>query len=215
MTAREWGKFRDTWTHQHGVTNVWEHPPLSGPERARGKGERSAPRVYNPTKGAAPHLNQKPLEFMRGACPGRAVGAPAHAQVGEVGGDVAVAGEHVAPRRDVDGHAGARRPLFVGTEVLRGERARVREPERGRLLDVGASELSVVEPHAFKKTTTVPRVSSGPWHRTLPHDFIFSSTSVLFWRWTSSMTILSPSSRTTQASPESSRRDATLGSRRR
>jgi site-specific DNA-methyltransferase (adenine-specific) len=65
MTAREWGKFRDTWTHQHGVTNVWEHPPLNGPERARGKGERSAPRVYNPTKGAALHLNQKPLEFMR------------------------------------------------------------------------------------------------------------------------------------------------------
>jgi site-specific DNA-methyltransferase (adenine-specific) len=65
VTAEEWGRLRNTWTHQHGLTNVWTHPPLNGFERYRGNGRRSAPRVYNPGKNATLHLNQKPLEFMR------------------------------------------------------------------------------------------------------------------------------------------------------
>jgi hypothetical protein len=65
VTAREWGRLRDRWTHQHGITNVWSYPPLNGAERYNGNGRRSAPRVYNPGKNAALHLNQKPLELMR------------------------------------------------------------------------------------------------------------------------------------------------------
>jgi site-specific DNA-methyltransferase (adenine-specific) len=39
---------------------------VPGPEeRYRGNCKRSAPRVHNPGKAAAVHLNQKPLEFMR------------------------------------------------------------------------------------------------------------------------------------------------------
>jgi hypothetical protein len=65
VSATEWSRLRDVWTHQHGLTNVWTHPPLNGSERFRGSGTRSAPRVYNPGKNATLHLNQKPLEFMR------------------------------------------------------------------------------------------------------------------------------------------------------
>ena len=65
VTAREWGTLRDTWTHQHGLTNVWTYPPLHGRERYRGNGKRSAPRVHSPGRQSAIHLNQKPLEFMR------------------------------------------------------------------------------------------------------------------------------------------------------
>ena len=65
ITGVEWATFRDVWTHQHGLTNVWTHPPLNGNERYRGNGRRSAPRVHNPTQQSAVHLNQKPLEFMR------------------------------------------------------------------------------------------------------------------------------------------------------
>ena len=65
FSAEEWATLRDKWTHQHGLTNVWSHPPLNGEERYRGNGERSAPRVHSPGKQSALHLNQKPLEFMR------------------------------------------------------------------------------------------------------------------------------------------------------
>lgn len=65
VTPDEWAKLRDTWNHQHGITNVWTQPPLNGQERYRGNGKRSAPRVHNPGKNATVHLNQKPLEFMR------------------------------------------------------------------------------------------------------------------------------------------------------
>lgn len=65
VTGEEWAALRHTWRHQHGVTNVWQAPPLNGSERFRGNGVRSAPRVYKPGKQAAVHLNQKPLEFMR------------------------------------------------------------------------------------------------------------------------------------------------------
>lgn len=74
VTAKEWGALRDVWRHQHGLTNVWGHPPLNGTERYRGNGKRSAPRVHNPGKNATVHLNQKPVEFMRriiSACTGR------------------------------------------------------------------------------------------------------------------------------------------------
>lgn len=64
VSATEWTRLRDVWTHQHGVTNVWAHPPLNGIERYRGNGKRSAPRVHKPGKNATVHLNQKPLEFM-------------------------------------------------------------------------------------------------------------------------------------------------------
>ncbi len=65
VSAREWARLRHPWNHEHGLTNVWPHPPLNGTERYRGGGRRAAPRVHNPGKNAAAHLNQKPLEFMR------------------------------------------------------------------------------------------------------------------------------------------------------
>jgi hypothetical protein len=65
VTAEEWASMRYRWSHRHGVTNVWSHPPLHGTERFKGTGLRAAPRVYNPSAASAAHLNQKPLEFMR------------------------------------------------------------------------------------------------------------------------------------------------------
>ena len=65
VTAAQWARLRHPWHHQHGLTNVWSHPPLNGAERYRGDGRRVAPRVHNPGKNATAHLNQKPLEFMR------------------------------------------------------------------------------------------------------------------------------------------------------
>jgi DNA methylase len=64
VSPEEWARLRHTWAHQHGVTNVWVHPPLAGVERFRGDGRRSAPRVYRPGPQASLHLNQKPLAFM-------------------------------------------------------------------------------------------------------------------------------------------------------
>lgn len=64
VTAKLWDTLRYKWTHQHGVTNVWQRPPLHDSERLKGTLRRSAPRVYKPGKGSAAHLNQKPLEFM-------------------------------------------------------------------------------------------------------------------------------------------------------
>ena len=58
------GTATDRWTHQHGLTNVWSHPPLNGIERYRGNVDAlhlgSQPRQKRHF-----HLNQKPLEFMR------------------------------------------------------------------------------------------------------------------------------------------------------
>jgi site-specific DNA-methyltransferase (adenine-specific) len=64
VTAEEWDGLRYTWTHTHGVTNVWTRPPLHDPERFKGTLERAAPRVHHPSAQSAAHLNQKPLEFM-------------------------------------------------------------------------------------------------------------------------------------------------------
>lgn len=65
VTATEWARLRHPWRHRHGITNVWSHPPLNGAERFRSNGRRTAPRVHNPGKNSAAHLNQKPLDFMR------------------------------------------------------------------------------------------------------------------------------------------------------
>lgn len=65
VTAAEWGKLRYKWNFEHGITNVWNHPPVNGKERYRGAGSLSAPRIRNPGPNAAAHLNQKPLSLMR------------------------------------------------------------------------------------------------------------------------------------------------------
>lgn len=65
VSAAEWAQLRSVWHHRHGLTNVWQQPPIGGEERLRGTGIRSAPRVHRPTVKAAAHLNQKPFEFMR------------------------------------------------------------------------------------------------------------------------------------------------------
>lgn len=65
VTRDEWAQLRHPWHHQHGITNVWPHPPVNGSERYKGNGERAAPRVYNPGRNATTHLNQKPLLFMK------------------------------------------------------------------------------------------------------------------------------------------------------
>lgn len=64
VTAKQWDELRYRWQHTHGLTNVWQRPPLHDAERLKGTLRRAAPRVYKPTKGSAAHLNQKPLEFM-------------------------------------------------------------------------------------------------------------------------------------------------------
>jgi hypothetical protein len=63
-TAKQWDGLRHRWTHQHGLTNVWQRGPLHDDERLKGTLRRAAPRVYNPGRQSAAHLNQKPLEFM-------------------------------------------------------------------------------------------------------------------------------------------------------
>jgi hypothetical protein len=65
VTAKEWASFRSIWNYEHGVTNVWELPPLHGKERFKGSMKRAAPRVYKPTSMSSSHLNQKPLKFMK------------------------------------------------------------------------------------------------------------------------------------------------------
>jgi len=51
LTLEEWQKLRPKFYCPMGVTNVWDHPPLSGKER-----------IKNGTK--AVHLNQKPIRLM-------------------------------------------------------------------------------------------------------------------------------------------------------
>lgn len=64
LTAAQWASFRGVWNHEHGLTNVWQHPALRGKERYTGSGVRAAPRTYKPTALASTHLNQKPLALM-------------------------------------------------------------------------------------------------------------------------------------------------------
>ncbi|MDA8285061.1 MAG: DNA methyltransferase [Actinomycetota bacterium] len=65
ITAKAWEALRYTWTHAHGLTNVWRRPALHDAERVKGTLRRAAPRVYKPSPGSAAHLNQKPLELMQ------------------------------------------------------------------------------------------------------------------------------------------------------
>jgi site-specific DNA-methyltransferase (adenine-specific) len=64
VTAQAWDSLRSVWNHKNGLTNVWSRPPLADSERLKGTMERSAPRVYKPTKQSSAHLNQKPLDLM-------------------------------------------------------------------------------------------------------------------------------------------------------
>lgn len=64
LVAKQWDELRYRWTHQHGLTNVWQRGPLHDGERLKGTLRRAAPRVYKPGRQSAAHLNQKPLEFM-------------------------------------------------------------------------------------------------------------------------------------------------------
>ncbi len=50
-----WNRLRAKWTHTHGLTNVWEEPPVHGNERVRVPGSSSR---YL-------HANQKPLSLMK------------------------------------------------------------------------------------------------------------------------------------------------------
>lgn len=51
--AEDWKKMRTKFFCPHGFTNVWDRPPLKGPERYKTDGKR----------GKAVHLNQKPLDL--------------------------------------------------------------------------------------------------------------------------------------------------------
>lgn len=53
-TAEAWGQLRAKWTHTHGMTNVWQAPPIHNGERVRVAGSSSR---YL-------HANQKPLSLM-------------------------------------------------------------------------------------------------------------------------------------------------------
>ena len=64
VTAEQWKTVRYAWNHEHGVTNVWQHPQLRNEERIKGIVRRHAPRIHKPKKGVTAQLNQKPLEFM-------------------------------------------------------------------------------------------------------------------------------------------------------
>lgn len=52
-SADEWAKMRSKFNCPHGVTNVWDRPPVNGNERIKSPSGRAA------------HLNQKPLDLMR------------------------------------------------------------------------------------------------------------------------------------------------------
>lgn len=64
VSKEEWENVRYMWKHEHGITNVWNHPQLRDEERIKGIVRRHAPRVHKPKKGVTAHLNQKPLAFM-------------------------------------------------------------------------------------------------------------------------------------------------------
>jgi len=53
-TADEWARMRSKFNCPHGMTNVWDRPPLHGAERVKLNGD----------SGKAIHLNQKPLDLV-------------------------------------------------------------------------------------------------------------------------------------------------------
>lgn len=52
LTADEWSRMRAKFTCPHGVTNVWDEPPVHGDERLKDRHNRCV------------HLNQKPLRLI-------------------------------------------------------------------------------------------------------------------------------------------------------
>ena len=54
MTSSEWAKTRSHFSCPHGMTNVWQRPPVKGAERIKTNGN----------SGRAVHLNQKPLDLL-------------------------------------------------------------------------------------------------------------------------------------------------------
>lgn len=50
-TAAAWERMRSKWNHAHGITNVWQEPPVHGAERIKAGGS------------AVAHANQKPLRL--------------------------------------------------------------------------------------------------------------------------------------------------------
>jgi len=52
LTAERWAKMRAKWHHEHGITNVWDEPPVHGRDRIRDGAGKYA------------HSNQKPLRLM-------------------------------------------------------------------------------------------------------------------------------------------------------
>lgn len=52
LTAVQWSHLRPKWNHEHGITNVWDEPPVRGTERLK-------------NGLAAIHDNQKPLKLLR------------------------------------------------------------------------------------------------------------------------------------------------------
>lgn len=54
-TAEDWARMRSKFRCPHGVTNVWDRPPLHGAERVKLNGD----------SGKAIHLNQKPVDLVR------------------------------------------------------------------------------------------------------------------------------------------------------
>ena len=53
-TSQQWAEMRAKFNCPHGFTNVWDRPPLRGPERYKLNGD----------SGKAIHLNQKPLDLI-------------------------------------------------------------------------------------------------------------------------------------------------------
>ena len=53
-TAESWDRLRAKWIHTHGLTNVWQSPPVHGAER-----------IKNPNGQGYLHANQKPLSLLR------------------------------------------------------------------------------------------------------------------------------------------------------
>ena len=51
-TAAIWDRMRAKWNHAHGITNVWQEPPVHGVERIKALGS------------AVAHANQKPIRLM-------------------------------------------------------------------------------------------------------------------------------------------------------
>jgi len=63
--AAAWECLRYRWNYQHGITNVWRCPAVSGTERFRGDGLRAGPGRHNLGAKHSTHANQKPLKLMR------------------------------------------------------------------------------------------------------------------------------------------------------